>query len=166
MRSLDDLLRDFRQAREAMKVVVENMPRMIGVESVRAVKNNFKTESYFGQDKWESRSDKTNKAYMAGRSKGKQGRYNGSVFSASKPLLRQTLNLYNSIQYKALGKRVFIGTNLSLIPYAQIQNEGGRGIPRRQYQPFGNQKPHPIMLANIKKKYIYERNKALATFKK
>ena len=166
MRSLTELLSDFRQSRAAMETLANNLPRIIGVESVRAVRNNFKTESYFGGNKWVPRSDKTNKAYMAGRTSGKQGRYKGSVFSASKPLLRQTLNLYNSIKYRALGKRVFIGTNLSLIPYANAHNEGLNHQPRRQFMPFGNQPVHPIILSAIGKKYTSERNKALLKFKR
>jgi hypothetical protein len=169
MRSLTELLIDFRRSREAMEQLVKNTPRIIGVEAVRVVKQNFLIEGYdsgTGVTKWPPRADATNKAYMAGRGKGKQGRYKGSVFSASKPLLRQTLNLYNSIQYRAYGTRVFIGTNLSLVPYAQAHNQGLNHQPVRQYMPWPNQPPNKKILLAIGKKVNLERDKALRIFKR
>lgn len=170
MQSLRVLLADWRGARQQMEQIVKNMPRVIGIEAVKVVKQNFNLHGYDsgnGFEAWESRKDATNKAYSAGRSKGKQGIYKGSVFSPTKPLLKQTLRLYNSIQYKTRGmSSVIIGVDLGLVPYARAHNEGLNHEPVRQYMPKPSQPPNRKMLIAIEKKYVSAREKALARFKK
>lgn len=156
------------------------MPRIIGAVSVQIVRANFKISGYDsgnGITKWPPRAEATNKNYERGKTvnssgtvsryrSGKNSVYKGSVYSASKPLLLQTQNLFNSIAYRVAGKRVFIGTNLSIVPYAKAMNIGGRGIPARQYMPTPNQGANVKMLTAIRSKIDFETQKALKAFAK
>lgn len=170
MQPLRALLADWRGARRDMEQVMKNMPRTIGIESVRIVKQNFNLHGYDsgnGFDKWEDRKAATNKAYSASRGKGKQGNYKGSVFSPNKPLLKQTLRLYNSIQYKTRGmSSVEIGVDPNLVPYARAHNEGLHHEPKRQYMPTPSQPPNAKMRKQYEVKFTQAREKALARFKK
>jgi len=170
MQSLRVLLADWRGARQQMETLVKNMPRIIGAECVRTVKQNFNMHGYDSGDgftKWVDRKPSTNKAYATNRTKGKQGIYKGSVFSPNKPLLKQTLRLYNSIQYQTRGmSSVIIGVDKGLVPYAIAHNEGLNHQPKRQFMPRPNQPPNKKMLLQIQKKYDHEREKALQRFKK
>ena len=163
-----------------MKKLTENTPRIIGNECVKAVKENFQLQGYdsgFGVQKWDKRSPKTDAAYDRGKttnSKGIQSRYRtgknstykGSVFSSQNPLLEQTRRLYNSVKDKILNRKVKVGVDLLLVPYAEKMNEGGNGTPARQYMPKEEEPPNPKMLKNIKKKIEFERGKAMKDFVK
>ncbi len=153
------------------------MPRIIGAVSVQIIRENFKIQSYDtgnGTTKWQPRKYETNKAYGGSFTHGlsriqnntRAKQYRGSVYSASKPLLMQSLNLYNSIAYKILGKRVFIGLNLSIVPYARAHNEGLNHEPVRQFMPRPSQGANVKMLTAIRKKVDFETQKALRAFKK
>lgn len=181
MKGLSQLLRDIQKARDELATLQKNAPRIIGVEAVRIVKDNFRLQGYDsgnGIDKWPARTVATQAAYNRGRSLnpktgklskyriGRNSTYKGSVFSAEKPLLEQTMNLYNSLDYKVRGNRVFIGSNLSVIPYAKIHNEGGRGIPQRQYMPLPNQPVNKKMRDVIGGKIKTEQAKAMRNFRK
>lgn len=170
MRSLQALLVDWRGARTDMERLMKNMPRIIGNESVKIVKQNFKIQGYdngLGVDEWAPRDDKTNAAYTRNRGKGQQGIYKGSVFSASKPLLRQTLNLYNNIRYRTIGmSRVFIGGDTGLVPYMRRHNEGLDKMPKRQFMPTPNQGANVKMQEAYRLKYEKERDRAMRRFQK
>lgn len=179
MQSLTQLLADWRRSRAALEKLNSDIPRIIGNEAVRAIKQNFRIQGYDtgrGVRGWVHRAAKTDKSYDRGKTQtangpskhrtGKNGTYKGSVFSSANPLEVQTHNLVNSIKYKAFGKGVFIGVDTGLVPYAKIQNEGGRGNPGRQYMPKPNEPPNVKMLKQIDKKIVSEREKALAIFKR
>lgn len=175
MKNLTDLLNDMQNARKALEKFQTQAPRMIGVEAVKVVKQNFEKQGYDsgnGFIRWSPRSPATNKSYDRGKTSksryrvGKNATYKGSVFSSQKPLLEQTMNLYNSIDYKARQRSVFVGSNTTIIPYAKIHNEGGRGIPQRQYQPLPNQPANKKMRDIIGKKIKMEQDRAMRMFRK
>lgn len=162
MKSLSQLLSDWRQSRQAMEKLTNDLPRIIGTSAVRVVKENFKLQGYdsgTGVNGWEARNPKTDKAYD------KRHGVKGSVYQSSNPLLMQTRNLYNSIKYSIINKTVIIGVDLTLVPYAKRMNEGGNGIPPRKYIPGTGESPNPKILKAIYKKVDSERDKALNTFK-
>lgn len=180
MLSLEQLLSDFQRARSDFEKVSKDLPRIIGVESKKAAKNNFALQGYLGPsglEKWEVRKPATNAAYDKGKTRdlktgklskyrsGKNANFKGSVFSSSKPILEQTMDLYNSIDYKIAGGYVFVGVNLALVPYARAHNEGLHHEPKRQFLPFGNQQIPAHWVANINKKLDFETQKALGKFK-
>ena len=148
------------------------MPRIMGSECVKVVKQNFRLQGYDsgqGVDTWKSRDPKTDAAYDKGKTKGKDGKlskyrsgknknYKGSVYQSSNPLLLQTRNLFNSVKSVIIGKTVNIGVDLGLIPYAQKMNEQRKFIPT----DHANKK----MMDAIAKKVNSERNKALKDFQK
>jgi hypothetical protein len=179
VKPLSQLLTDWRNSRIALQKLDNDIPRIIGNEAVRAIKSNFKIQGYDngrGVRGWVHRAAKTDKSYDRGKNQtssgpsryrtGKNSTYKGSVFSSSNPLEVQTHNLLNSVKYKAFGRRVFIGVDTGLVPYAKIQNEGGRGIPARQYMPKPSDPPNPKMLKQIDRKIVSQREKALALFKR
>lgn len=181
MKNLTDLVKDWADARKKLQQSVDSIPRIAGVIAVKIIKENFIGEEYdsgIGTTKWKPRKASTNAQYDAGKIRnsktgklskyrsGKNGNYKGSVYSSSNPLLRQTLNLFNSINYVATNKRVFIGVNKTLVPYAEAHNQGLNHQPQRQFMPYGNQKPNIKMLRAINKRVVYERDIALKAFKK
>eukprot|EP01037_Dinobryon_pediforme_P011470 gene11470-11564_t len=162
-----------------MQKLAEDTPRIIGNECVKVVKDNFRIQGYdsgLGVKTWDKRKPATDKAYDRGKtynSKGVQSKYRsgknkvykGSVFSSSKPILDQTGTLKNSPKYKVNSKQVKIGVDLLLVPYAEKMNEGGNGTPARQFMPKEEAPPNPKMLKRIKKKIVFERDKAMKDFK-
>lgn len=167
MKTLPDLIREFSSARGRMEQLVKDAPRIIGNEAVRVVKQNFALSGYdsgSGFDKWAARKASTNLAYSRGRSKGGRSQYKGSIYSASNPILIQTRNLYNAIQYKTRSRSVFIGVNLTLIPYAKVHNEGGLRTPKRQYMPINGGNKKITRIAG--EKLIFERDRIMKVFKK
>ena len=165
MRSLNQLLSDWRQSEAAMKKLQDNTPRIVGNESVKAIKENFKLSGYdtgSGVTGWKERKESTNKSYDS-----RHG-VKGSVFNSENPLLIQTHNLYNSIRYQAGPTVVNIGVDLGLIPYAKAINEGDdkTGMPARKYIPANNEPPNPKILKRILKKITFERDRAMGLFKK
>jgi len=171
MKSITDLVNDFKAAKDAMKRVQENIPRIIGNEAVKVIKDNFRLQGYdtgTGVSPWKQRSQATITRYD------KRSGVKGSVYQSSNQLLKQTGNLYGAIQYKVQGKAVFVGVDLGVVPYAQKMNDGGPGkwgknatkTPARKYMPAGNEPPNAKMLNAFIKKLNYERDKALANFKR
>lgn len=182
MQDISALIRNFQKSRAAMDALMKKTPDIIGVESVKIVKQNFIISAYDsgnGITPWPKRKDATNKAYDRGRQvnpktgklskyrTGKNSTYKGSVYSSSKPLLRQTLALFNSITYRASSNLVFIGMNLNLVPYAAAHNQGLNHEPRRQYMPTPQDRSgNPKIMIAVKKKIDYETNKAMKAFAK
>lgn len=164
MKPLNQLLSDWKVARQRMEQLNNDIPRIMGNESVKVVKDNFKLQGYdtgTGLKSWPERSAKTNKAYDH-----RHG-VKGSVYQSSNPLLQQTRNLYNLIKYLIKNKStVFIGADTNLAPYAERMNEGGGGIPARQYIPKPGAAPNAKILKRIKKKVSSEIDKSLVEFKK
>ena len=180
MKPISELIRDWtgvtNRINELMK---DKLPRIIGNESVRVVKDNFKLQGYDsgnGVTPWSKRDEKTNKAYNRGKTKNKAGEESkyrsgksvmkGSVYQASNPLLLQTRNLYNAIKYKHIGSSVVVGVDEGLIPYAKTMNEGRSNIPPRQFIPKPDQMPNQKILMAIKKKYDFEVTKTMKGFTK
>jgi hypothetical protein len=177
---IKNLKSDFRRAE---KVLGDAPGRIMGNECVNVVKENFDLQGYdsgFGVEKWEERKESTNKAYDRGKtmdSRGRQSRYRtgknstfkGSVYSSQNPIMEQTRNLKNSVNKKAIGRKVMIGVlsnNLGpVLQYAEKMNEGGNGTPARQYMPRPSQAPNQKMLRNIRKKLDYELGKAFISLK-
>jgi len=177
MRDLSALANDIAAARKGMQTLNENLPRIMGVESVKIVKQNFTLQGYDsgnGVEKWVQRKVATNLAYGGNfthglhriQNKKRAKQYKGSVFNAGKPLLLQTRNLVDSIHYRAMRRRVFIGTNLDEVPYARAHNEGLNHEPRRQYMPYGSQKANPKIISMMKKRIDYEQAKVMRVFKR
>lgn len=164
---LSVLLSNWRASRAAMERLTEDLPRIIGVESVRAVKENFKLQGYSsgsGVAPWKARKESTNKAYDRGKNggryrSGKNKTYKGSVYSGSNPLLMQTHNMYNSIKYQRIGNQVQVGIDLAVIPYAKAMNK------TRKFMPSDGEPPNLLILSRVKKKFEYEKNKAMAALK-
>jgi len=171
MKSLSQLLTDWRNARTNMEKLQGNIPKIIGNESVKIVKDNFKLQAYdsgTGVTNWPARSPATNLRYDK-----RQG-VKGAVYQSSNPLLTQTRNLYNAVKYSITGKSVTVGVDLTLIPYAEKMNKGGAGkwgnnetkTPARKFIPGPDEQPNMKILKRVKKKVVSERNKALKEFKK
>lgn len=167
-----NLLADWREARKRMEELSGKMPRIMGAESVKVVKDNFRLQGYdsgTGVRKWRKRSEATDKNYER-----RAGGVKGSVYQADNEILMQSRNLFNSQKYVAIGNKVEIGSDATLVPYAQKMNEGGPGhwgknptnTPARQFIPKFNQGPNLKILKAIKEKLKFERDKALEKFKK
>lgn len=184
MESMSALLNKWRTASDKMKKLTEDVHRIIGNECVKSVKDNFRLQGYdsgSGVTPWDKRKPATDKAYDRGKttnSRGQQSKYRtgknktfkGSVYSSAKPLLEQTRNLFNSITYSKIGRKVIIGVLSNnkgpVLDYAQHMNEGGRGVPARPFMPKPDMPPNPNMLKRVKKKIEFERGKAMKDFVK
>jgi phage gpG-like protein len=197
MKSLFDLINDIRAKSAAMKKLQDDFPRIIGVESVKIIKQNFKLQAYdsgTGVKLWTKRAKVTDTAYsynrnasyrtpVLGKKSKYQNPYKGSVVNASRPLLTQTGNLRDSINYQVTGKTVIIGV-FPNVPkagakkeahsYAKKMNEGGSGTwshatthtPARQFMPRPNDGPNPKIIKAAIKKADYEISKIMAEWKK
>lgn len=164
MKSLSQLLKDWRESQLKMNKLVEDIPRIIGVESVKIVKDNFKLQGYdtgIGVSKWKERKPATNKAYS-----NRKGTYKGTVYNANAKILMQQMNLFNSVDKKVMNKSVTIGCDRTLVPYAQRHNEGLKGMPKRQFMPSQSEIPNLKMLRAYTKKIGSERELALRNFKR
>lgn len=170
-KSIAQLIADMKAARAAMKKLADDTPRIIGNTAVRVIKDNFRLQGYdsgSGVSSWKQRSQETNNRYN------KRYGVKASVYQSSNPLLTQTKDLYNSIQYKVQGKLVFVGVDLGQIPYAKKMNDGGPGkwgkndthTPARKYMPANGEPPNVKMLKQITKKVQSERDRALIEFKR
>lgn len=168
-RSLRQLVIDWRNAANILQKLQNDLPRIIGSESVKVVKDNFKLQGYdsgTGVDGWPDRSPATNRRYD------KRKGVKGTVYQSSNPLLTQTKDLYNAVRYYLQSKSVKVGIDLTLVPYAQRLNDGGAGkwgknsthIPPRPFIP--TDKPNIKILKRVLKKVKSEQSKALKDFKK
>lgn len=93
------------QKLQALKDYIDNdVPEVIGTESVNHFKQNFQRESFDGKTKWKTRATK------------RAGSTN------SQKTLTKSTDLAESIDYKVQGKTIIIYTDKV---YAQIHNEGG-----------------------------------------
>lgn len=171
MKSIGNLLTEWRSSNIQMKRITDSLPRIIGNIGVRTVKENFKLQGYdsgFGVKAWEPRKDSTNKSYD------RRSGVKGSVYNSQSPILEQTRNLYNSIKYEIASKSVTIGVELSLVPYGEKMNEGGPGkwgknptfTPARKYMPTPGEEPNPKMIRRIERKVLSEVQDAFSQFKK
>lgn len=187
-KSMQQLLTDFRKATDGVVALKASMPRMIGVEAVKVVKMNFRLQGYDdgnGVTPWKERAAVTNFAYdynrtksfrtATGRKSSAKNPYKGSVVSSKNPILEQTRNLYNALDYFVSGRNVTIGVDLQIVPYAQKMNEGGPGkwggkantnTPARPFMPKPNEPPNPKILSAVEKKLKFEQDKVMREFKK
>lgn len=162
MKSLKQLEKDMKESLTNLIELEKNAARNIGIVSVKYIKTNFDRQGYEGE-KWKNRSPVTNAIYDS------RSGVKGSVYNSKNPILLQTGNLRNSINYKIDNKTVFIGTNLNQVPYAKLHNEGGfvefRGkmvyVPKRKYLGFSKG-----LEAVIKIWFIINQRKALKKFSK
>lgn len=172
MKTISELLADWRSSSNQMKKVTDSLPRIIGNVAVREVKRNFTIQGYdsgTGVDAWQPRKAVTNAAYD------KRSGVKGSVYNSSSPILMQTRNLYNAVKYIVTGKVVTIGVDLTLVPYGEKMNEGGPGkwgknattnTPARKYMPTPSEPPNAKILLGVRKKLQFEIDNALNPFKK
>jgi phage gpG-like protein len=190
MRPFHELVINFGKKAKAIKQLETEFPKVIGVETVRMLKNNFKIQGYFTPGTWKERSLATDIAYEYNRTAayrtpklGKVSRYKnpykGSVVHASRPILVQTGNLRDSLTYNVEGKSVTIGVfnrmvNIggkthNALSYAKILNEGGShawgkhqvSVPARKFIPKPSEGPNGIIWIMINKKYKCELNKIM-----
>ena len=186
-KSLQQLYADFSAATRAMEVFKGRLPAVIGNECVRIAKQNFDLQGYDdgnGVTPWPERSPATNAAYdrnrtsayrtPTGRKSTAINKYKGSVFGSHNPLLEQTRNMYRNLQFWTTGRRVLIGWDLNIVPYAEKMNQGGPGTwgknktftPARQVIPHPGEPANKKMLDAVAKKINYEQGKILKDFKK
>jgi len=167
---MTELLADWRRASTEIEALTTKLPRIIGHEAVKIVKDNFRIQGYddgTGVKAWAPRSPKTNVRYN------KRYGVKGTVYNSASPILKQTLNLYNSIKYYPDPKGVLIGVDLALVPYGKIHNEGGQGMafgkyaftmPKRQFMPLPGEPPNAKIYTAVRSKIIYERDQILKRF--
>lgn len=177
---IEQALTDYRKAMVDTERLVKNIPRILGIETVEWIHDNFRKESYLGA-KWPERSEKTNEAYD------RRSGVKGSVFNSSNPILRQTGNLFDAIRYLVEGQFVFVGFNTDKIPYGVVHNEGGRfatrtssvmsaggrfafkegvNMPKRQFMPTPHEQLPETLLRRATRKLIFERDRIWRKFKR
>jgi len=198
MKTITDLLRDITTKYSEMQKLKQNMPRIIGVESVKVLKENFKKQGYdsgTGFTAWKKRSKATDTAYDYNRTssyrtpklhkKSKyKNPYKGSVVSSKRPIMVQTGNTRDALNFQANGNKTIIGIFPRIVmiggkshdafAHAKILNEGGTGtwgrhstkIPKRQFMPRPQDPPNQAILNQVKKKYFFELDKFMADWKK
>lgn len=180
-KTLRDLLSDWNAAVKGCEQLEKEIPTIIGVACIKAIHGNFAASGYakhglWSYTPWVERKPATIKAYDRGRTRNKKGKlskfrtgangtYKGSVFNSENPLLEQTRTLKNSIKKNIKGKSVFIGVDLAICPYAEIHNEGGNGIPQRQYMPKDGEPPTQGMLDSSNEAIFKRREKIMEKFK-
>ena len=126
MKSIEELISKFKNLNTEFKDLTNQIPVVIGVQSVKYIQKNFTNKSFDGGPKWKEISP-TTKEFYDKRKLGKKG----TVFNSDDThLLWQTGNLRDSIQYKIEDdKKISVGIPesiiSSLVPYAKIHNEGG-----------------------------------------
>lgn len=167
MKNLNDMIKDFTAATSGLEKLTDNSPRIFGTLAVKNIKRNFGWQSYYdglNYTTWQARKASTQIAYSQNRGKGGNSRYKGSVFNASNPILQQTRNLYNALQFEVRsGKKVFIGVNLDLVPYAIAHNEGLNHQPKRQFMPVND--ANLGMIKEYNEKVQVEKDKIFRNFR-
>ena len=187
MKSLSNLVSDFRTIEQSVKRLETQFPVIIGTLCVREIKGNFVKM----QGVWQKRSKMTDTLYEYNRTNdyrtpklGKKSRhvnpYKGSVVHANRPILVQTANLRDSVTYNASGKGVLIGVFHRMsklghdsLSYCKLLNEGGEmkvfnhqgHMPKRQFMPLPSEGPTPTMWIAIDKKYKSELSKIMGSMK-
>lgn len=179
-RGLEEALKDYRKAVSDTVRLTNNIPRILGVEMVEWIHDNFRKESYLGA-KWEPRKPETNAAYD------RRTGVKGSVFNSANPILRQTGNLFDAIRYHVEGRFVFVGFDTNKIPYGQVHNEGGQfttrtqsimsaggrfafkegvHMPKRQFMPIPGEEIPETAWRRLTRKFIFERDRIWRKFAK
>jgi|GEM_PF-1561141 hypothetical protein len=194
MRNLTDLIADIRKRSSDIQKLEKNMAKIIGVESVKIIRNNFQIQGYETGGTWAKRKQVTNTAYDYNRTAayrtpklGKRSRYKnpykGSVVSSKNPVLVQTGNLRDSITYQINGKIISIGVFPNFIKagakvashtYVKKMNEGGPGTwgkyartstTARQFMPRPGQPPTKKMELVYIKAYEAELNRIMGDWR-
>lgn len=93
-----------QKLKELATYIENDVPEVIGTESVSHFKNNFERESFDGSTKWKTRATKR------------------SGSTNNQKTLSKSSDLSESIDYKVEGKTIIVFTDKV---YAQIHNEGG-----------------------------------------
>lgn len=137
MKSLQQLVRDFGAARRAYHTLAEQETRIVKDIAIKETQRNFHMQGYVGDGfhPWAARKASTNKSYDA---KGKN--LKGSVYNSSRPLLKQTGNLFNAIGNDSYDTKnmVYVGVNLNQFPgdYPKWLQEGTPHMEARQWVGF------------------------------
>jgi Phage virion morphogenesis family. len=130
-----------KMSRDLKKAVNKDIPRKVAKAAVRAFKDNFRNEGFFGE-KWEEvqrRKTKTVKyKTKTGKVKTKTVKIGKGAAGRRKILTGSTADLGKSIKSKVEGTTITVYSDL---PYSAAHNEGtnnaGRGhktkIPKRQF---------------------------------
>lgn len=170
---LSQLVADWRITKADMERYIKKLPDTAGAVAVEVCKDNFRLQAYddgTSRARWAKREKRTNRRYD--RRKGVKG----TVFNSANKILEQSGNLRDSIKYKKLGPNlVWIGVDLSVIPYAKIHNEGLKGLawgknsfvmPKRQYMPMTGEGPNKKILTAIQKKVTFDLKRIMQKFKR
>jgi phage gpG-like protein len=139
MKSLSELSRNWRQAKDAYKQLQVNSPRIAGDIAVKVFQLNIREKHGFdtgnGIETWEKRKPQTDAAYDRSRQgKGKNRNYKGSRYNSGNPLLFQTHELFNSITHAEEGNTTYVGVNTNQTSEGKVRglNEGtGNMVPRK-----------------------------------
>jgi phage gpG-like protein len=103
-KTIQDLIDDMKRHEAELKKLVQDAPRIAGIESVNYARDAIKNGGLEGE-KWPDRLEGTPRN--------------------DRPLLVNIHTLSDSIRYEVSGVTVTIGVDGSKVPYAQIHNEGG-----------------------------------------
>lgn len=136
-----------RKAAQANKFMMEDAPRIVGVEGVNFIKDSFQKEGFEGKP-WKNVKRRTNPRKSQ----------EGKASSKRKILTGETGDLGDSIDYNADYNGVAFTTD---VEYAQAHNEGtttaGKGnkttIPKRQFMPIPGQPLPEALERDIKAKF-------------
>lgn len=166
MKKLSQLTRDFNAAKNSFAKLSSETPRIMGALGVKVMRENFDAQGFVETvgpaRKWKERSKATNAMYDSRKN------LKGSVYSSKNPILLQTKNLKNGITYKDSAKKVTVGVNQNVVPYAKLMNEGGLvqlgekwvRVPARKY--LGMSDKLKVRISGELKK---RRTQALSKFK-
>ena len=161
MADLNDLENDLDKMESEMKHFALNFPKTMGKLAVGNIRSSFAMSAYNsgGSSKpWQERSERTNYGYDAhlyGGTKLKTNKQGGN-YSSANPLLVQSKNLINSVDYKAGSDSIDVGVYSHIVMingvphdsevYGQENNEGGKNLPQRQFMPKPDEGPNEAMV--------------------
>jgi hypothetical protein len=161
MKDLSQLAKDFKIKADAYKRFQQDLPRIAGQIAVNVVKHNFDVggfceETDQPEQKWSDRDEKTDYAYD------NYSTYKGSNYSSANPILQQTRKLRRGVMFKVEGEnKVFIGEDLSIVPYAQSVNERVRNGVQDKFLDWSK-----YMALKIKEEITKRRSQIFGTWKK
>jgi phage gpG-like protein len=133
MKTIADLFNDLKETETNLLKLKDNLFEFEGQVALRYIQGNFKSQGYDHlTNSWQKRDSKTDYAYD------NYSRYKGTVYSSNNPILKQTGDLFNSIQYfpnKMTGYvDIGIREDSPTYEYARANNEGVEGkLPQRKF---------------------------------
>jgi hypothetical protein len=181
MASLDDLIKDLKNQEDGLKRQLSEVHFEIGKEVFIDIKNNFNKQMYDsgeGSEIWGARSPIVNTIYD------NHSKYKNSPYKSKKPLLKQTLSLFNGIEFKHRQSEVEIGifakrnsfSGARVDQYARFMNEGIKNYwkevkiditPRkRQFMPTPTEGINQKIIKIIEKVWMKAERKIFRKFSK